>query len=634
MARHCTAGSLVTGVGMTLCAASLGLAGPITVGPNVHVSRGRSGDPHYEVLVAADPTHASRLLVGAIHRSAGAAQSSGTIAYVSYDGGETWTATLEAPPSDRSGDTSSDPALAYGADGTAFFLSSLLPPNSSGPTRRMLLYRSKDGGRTWAPPVYFTYSDREYLAVDSTRGPYHGRIYVNGNSRVGVTAGSLTTFYSTDGGETFTESVMPKLPPAPAMGNVVVQSDGTVVALYSADRGEGATKAPAGVRHAWLRVSRSEDGGKSFSQPVEVTEAMLVAGRKGAHNNTLNLPMMAGDESGGRFKDRLYVVWPDYRNGHTEIFLCRSADGGRTWSTPIQVSDTPAAREGFSAPDQFMANVAVNRHGVVGVVWYDRRDRPDNISWDVRFAASLDGGATFLPSVRVSERGTTFGPDNEWIIESRVSKPTGKPMAVDLALDTFTFLGGDTAGLAADATGVFHPVWVDSSTGMPQIWTAAVTVARDGTTGAMGAAPAPAKAAAPLDEVTDEVALELIDPEIDRATNVLTVRGRLRNTSARPLTGPLRIKVVNIRSELGEVVATHADNGAPGAGAQWDFVPVAGDLVEPGQATRLRTLTFRVSNVQPFQEGNRYRRGLVSLAVSVWGSRAGGNTAGLSAPRH
>jgi hypothetical protein len=36
--------------------------------------------------------------------------------------------------------------------------------------------------------------------------------------------------------------------------------------------------------------------------------------------------------------------------------------------------------------------------------------------------------------------------------------------------------GGDTAGLAADAAGVFHPVWIDNRTGTHQMWTTSVSV--------------------------------------------------------------------------------------------------------------------------------------------------------------
>jgi hypothetical protein len=121
-----------------------------------------------------------------------------------------------------------------------------------------------------------------------------------------------------------------------------------------------------------------------------------------------------------------------------------------------------------------MPEIAVNRTGVVGVMWYDRRDHPDNLGWDVRFAASFDGGASFLPSVKASERGTSF-PSGA----SRDARPAAKPgderAQINNGRDSFTFMGGDTAGLAADAAGVFHLVWVDNRTGVPQVWTAMVT---------------------------------------------------------------------------------------------------------------------------------------------------------------
>ena len=36
--------------------------------------------------------------------------------------------------------------------------------------------------------------------------------------------------------------------------------------------------------------------------------------------------------------------------------------------------------------------------------------------------------------------------------------------------------GGDTAGLAADANGVFHLLWIDNRTGVHQVWTTTVKV--------------------------------------------------------------------------------------------------------------------------------------------------------------
>ena len=62
-----------------------------------------------------------------------------------------------------------------------------------------------------------------------------------------------------------------------------------------------------------------------------------------------------------------------------------------------------APRHTGYGPDNLHASVAVSNDGIVAVSWYDRRDTADNKGWKACFAASLDGGITFIPSVVVSE---------------------------------------------------------------------------------------------------------------------------------------------------------------------------------------------------------------------------------------
>jgi hypothetical protein len=163
---------------------------------------------------------------------------------------------------------------------------------------------------------------------------------------------------------------------------------------------------------------------------------------------------LAVDRSGGPFQGRLYAVWPDARfDRRTQILLASSSDEGRTWSAPRVVSDDGPASSTGDRPNHFMPMVAVNRTGIVAVSWYDRRDNPDNLGYWPRFSASLDGGATWLPSVRVSTSANLVRDDKET-----------------------RFNSGDTAGLAADAAGTFHLVWIDNRTGTHQAWTASVTV--------------------------------------------------------------------------------------------------------------------------------------------------------------
>ena len=641
---------------MAVATIALAAASPasaqIRVGPPVHVSVARSGEAHYEVLGAAHPSDPRRLLIGSMLQPRASAMVSGSIAYVSGDGGATWKPTLETPPSDALADASGDPAVAFGPDGTAWFTASLLPPNSGAAARSMLLYRSPDGGERWDAPTRFTYSDRQYITIDHSGGPYHGRIHVNGNGRVGAAAGGLTNFWSSDDGRTFTESILPRQPVAPVMGNAVVLSDGTLVALHSAEAGaRGSDARRADVMRVRLLASASRDGGQSFGAPADIALTTLVTGRKGGHNNTSNGPMMAADASRTATRDRLYAVWPEHRDDHTVIQLSFSADGGRSWSAPRVVSDADTPGR-----DHFMPNVAVNRDGVVGVAWYDRRDRADNIGWDVRFAASLDGGVTFLPSVRVSAEGMRFGTDDAWIIEARAT--TTPAPALDLSLNTFTFLGGDTAGLVADASGVFHAVWIDNSTGLPQVWTAPITVSVP-STGATGASanaqpsasagarttgerdrasalretrvdataarPAPAHAVArgnrttperPGRDVTAQVTLDVSDPRYDRATNVLAVRVRLTNASGSTLDGPFLLLPGAIRSELGTANAHNADTTAADQ-TGWAFSVPDGGPLRPGAHTEARELAFLLTDLRPFRDADRYRRGLVHFAWTV-----------------
>ena len=105
------------------------------------------------------------------------------------------------------------------------------------------------------------------------------------------------------------------------------------------------------------------------------------------------------------FRDRLYVTWNDERSGRMQVLLARSIDGGLTWSAPVVVNDDLPAdpHDMAKGPHATAPWAVVNKDGVVGVMWLDRRDVPQNIGYKVLFAASLDGGETFTPSMNVSE---------------------------------------------------------------------------------------------------------------------------------------------------------------------------------------------------------------------------------------
>jgi hypothetical protein len=92
------------------------------------------------------------------------------------------------------------------------------------------------------------------------------------------------------------------------------------------------------------------------------------------------VPSVAIDSGNGPFKDKIHVAWPDWRSGRSEILLISSSDKGKTWSKPIVVNDD-FGRAPNEGPDDFMRAIAVNSSGVVGVMWYDRRDNPDDLGY-------------------------------------------------------------------------------------------------------------------------------------------------------------------------------------------------------------------------------------------------------------
>jgi hypothetical protein len=299
----------------------------------------------------------------------------------------------------------------------------------------------------------------------------------------------------------------------------------------------------------------------------------------------------------------------------------------------------PVGRRG---PDHFMPTVAVNRSGVVGVTWYDRRDHFDNMGWHVRFRASLDGGATWLPSVRVSTASHDITDSAVLYTQSyatgggtggfgRREPPREGPISVVVGLQGYNFNAGDYAGVAADAAGVFHALWIDNRTGLPQVWTAAITVRGVAANRAEPRAEPPRAVSEPpsvarepaqsgeLADVSSKVTLLLTKSSFDRATNTVSVVAHLGNVSSDTLAAPFQGRVTELASELARrVELIGGATSGTGAGAVIDFADVVrGGALAPGQRSEPKRLTFRLSELKPFREGDEFRLDLVSMKVSI-----------------
>jgi len=568
----------------------------VTVGANVRVSREHSSLIHIEPLIAADPSDPARLLACAwVFDPGNVFETQTALAYTSSDSGKSWTLTFNDKRL-----RSQYPTCAYGPRRTAYIVA---PANSfegwgSSLTQGgLLVYRSIDSGKTWLKPVRLPHTHAlSFLATDRTGGKYDGRVYVAAfSSQVGNDGREkpmLSLSTSIDGGASFRIPVQRVFDQgAIRVAGLTVLADGTVAI---------ATYVHTGISSERIDMITSSDGGETLSPP----SAIFPAG-----------PMLADissptvDASRGPFRNRLYVAWGDDRSGRYEIYLSHSNDKAKTWSKPRVINDDrewPAQQARNRGPDHGLVNVAVNKDGVVGVLWYDRRDIPREMQnlrsggWYTRFRASLDGGETWLPSVRVAEHPRISGVDEAWWFDQfRIQAKEGS----DEPISTGVYVKGKsstghTIGLCVDGAGVFHTLWVDNRTGLLQLWTAPITV-----TGV--AIKNGSRELAEHYDISNKVTLDYSYVSYERTNGVLTVTAKLTNKSKELIGGPIKIRLLSLGSQLAAISVVNAQNGMAGEGAIWDFtqaLPSAG--LAPGASTSTQPLVFRLTDLRHNQDAD------------------------------
>lgn len=566
----------------------------VKVGPNMLASR--DGDfAHAEMGIAVNPKNPKNIITAAITASRG----EGGFAcktYASADGGSSW---MDSSLREQLEFGGGDPQVGFGLHGTAYFTSLAFVKDEKGNARGgLFFYRSEDGGRTWQKPADLGYSwDHEVMTVDHSFGKYSGRVYIS--VLWGYPEYKLGIFRSDDDGRTFTGPVEA----ASGKGivgintakNIVLLSDGTLVLPYDDFEFDPKKGESAHSGNLWLVTS--SDGGVTFSQPVQFGTENYNPDRE--HNEGLQtMPAMAVDQSGA-FKDRLYAVWTDYRDGNYRLMFTYSKDRGATWSRAKRIIEDAPARAA-----QYQAELAVNKDGVLGISWLDTRNSPshDSNHYDEYFAASLDGGETFTRPVRISDQSSTrLGKGNMALQADAwdLKMPSGEEETrVTFISGTSRWpAGGDYLQLATDTNGVFHPVWADARTGTFQVETAAVAVVRDpqedaGVTAPGAAGPEAKKLAASNVETLLTKKVELVfDPlSYDETNKLLIVPTRMRNISSTPIYGPITLEVAKFGSGMGDEykdkapLILNSGNHKDGVGATFDYTPALGTdrALEPG----------------------------------------------------
>ena len=546
---------------------------------------------------------------------------------MTFDGGKTWEPGLQV----TEGRVNGDPTMVYGAGddvyAVALVIKDLDKPRDPDPEvprddAKTVVFKSPDGGRTWAELSRFQFIDREFILFDETGGKYNGRLYILGQGSVRGIGGtsdrrahSLQMFRSVDGGKSFTGPIHAAYPTGTIINGVgtgAVLSDGTVVMMFGhtkPGRAQNLEEEPSVGPNAELHVITSSDGGETFQKSSKITDWRV--DRRRSEGGVLG--QLVADPGSKLFKDRLYAVWPAIVSDRLQIQLAYSSDKGKTWSKPVVINDDRSPEDGGKGPDHLLPSIGVNKDGVVLISWYDRREAKDNLGWRLRAAASLDGGETFSASVPIAETANAYPQSTPWDLGAyAASDDKTSTVTIGVRLASFFTSGGHTTGLAVDGSGTFHPTWIDNRTGTSQMWSSVVKV------GGM-AVKNGATDLADLEDVSKWVTFEMSNPIFDRASGKLTLTAQLKNQSKHTIETPVKVRVFALEPGLGVPRITNADNGEGGTGAIWDFTKQVGaGTLPPLKLSEPRSLTFQLSDLRALRQGKDLESRLINLDARVY----------------
>lgn len=413
---------------------------------------------------------------------------------VSGDGGRGWLTVVPVPKLPKGAATCYAPEVAFGSDGTLFYLFAGLGSGNS--PMGAFLTTSRDRGRSFSTPRQVLGPERYQvrMALDQTEGSV-GRIHL-----VWLEAGSpaptgglpatrnpIMSAYSDDGGASFSAPVQISDPdrthavaPALALG----PNHSVDVAYY--DLGDDVRDymgldGPAWTASPWsLVVTRSSDGGEHFTSGRVVDSDVVPSGRV-MLIFTMPPASLAVDGSG-----RLYVAWDDARNGDRDVFLRRSTDSGQTWDKQVRLNDDPL----HDGRDQYLPRLAVSHSGRIDAIFYDRRGDTDNIGTNVYYTSSNDHGATFSRNQRIND--VTFSS----IVGPRYTVPSargliefGSRIALDSTdarvLAAWTDTGNTRAGVKAQDIAATEIDFAGASSPATALQWAGIALAASGIAGAL-----------------------------------------------------------------------------------------------------------------------------------------------------
>lgn len=314
-----------------------------------------------------------------------------------------------------------DPAVAVDRLGNFYFASLGVTDSQTLAGSRVLVARSTsiNPSVTFGTPAVIpgvlnngsSFQDKELIAVDTSGGPFDGRVYVAWSEFASIFSSSAQVLVtSSTSTSPLTFAATTALSPADVLHHGAMPAVGPNGEVYVAW-----TRFPAG--NAEIHVVKSTNGGANFVNPdaadpnptktavtFPATAGEMTSG--GINIRTRSFPYIAIDNSSAAHPTRgyVYIVFqanPGQGADRSDIFFIRSTDGGVTWSAPRCINKAPAAQinPDSTLNDNWQPSISVSpATGQITVTFYDRRDDAANTKIALYRAVSTDGGMTWFNS--------------------------------------------------------------------------------------------------------------------------------------------------------------------------------------------------------------------------------------------
>lgn len=408
----------------------------IIVGKNQLISFKYPGPPLVEPHLAVNPKNSKHMVAAAIVFDSAATSESRThiVVFATKDNGSTWKQT------DLPMTVGFDPwvAIKNDKDVALVALAGFGFSNRNG----LVYYSSHDGGFTWDNDTVMLGGGHDHatLIVNPRK---NDRLYVLSSLMKRDTSKKMISYAwlnYTDDWRTFVS------PPSlytigPRNSNtltVAVHPDGAVVLPY--------------VEYS---VENNQAGSPVFKYIYSIADKLsnpvLITDKAGLSKG---FAVFAVDIT-GKYKGRMYFV----KNSGTSstrsngLYIQYSDSIGGQWLPDIRIDHNYADEKLMRT-----AAIAINKDGIIGIVWVDRRNDPELKKNDIYFTTSVDGGQTFEKEVRVT--GINSDPS-----------VNGNGKAGERFIS-----GGDYMGCAAKPDGTFQLLWADSRSGVFQLYTSNIKV--------------------------------------------------------------------------------------------------------------------------------------------------------------